>query len=65
MLYNFYDILSLPLIQDGQLSVSGERMGTSITLRTKPAHEKVWLGKLMALDMTPVGCLNINKQKWY
>ena len=37
-------ILPLPLVQEGQLSVSGERMCTST--RTKPAQEKVCLGKL-------------------
>ena len=36
-------ILSLPLIQEGQLSVSGAR----------PVN--LWLGKLTALDMTPLG----------
>ena len=44
-------ILSLPLIQEGQLSVSGERMCTILVNR--PAN--VWLGKLTALDMTPLG----------
>ena len=47
-------ILSLPLIQEGQLSVSGERMCTVVVNRSEdsacPAN--VWLGKLTALDMT-------------
>ena len=42
-------ILSLPLIQEGQLSVSGERMCTVLVNRLEN------LGKLTALDMTPVG----------
>ena len=52
-------ILSLLLIQKGQLSVSGERIciSTGQPLRTKPAQEKVWLGKLTALDMTQIGLL--------
>ena len=44
-------ILSLPLIQEGQLSVSGERMCTVLVNRLV----NVWLGKLTALDMTPLG----------
>ena len=70
-------ILSLLLIQEGQLSVSGERMCTTgqplrfkkgscqflakecaqywlTAWRTKPA-QYVWLGKLTAFDMTPLG----------
>ena len=43
-------ILSLSLIQEGQLSVSGERM---CTILINPVN--VWLGKLTALDMTPLG----------
>ena len=47
-------ILSLPLTQEGQLSVSGERMCTMLVNRLEdlacPVH--VWLGKLTALDMT-------------
>ena len=46
-------ILSLLLNQDGQLSVSGERM---LTLRGL-SLPSVWLGKLTALDMTPLGWL--------
>ena len=49
-------ILSLPLIQEGQLSVSGERMCTILVNRledyTCPVN--VRLGKLTALDMTPL-----------
>ena len=50
-------ILSLPLIQEGQLSVSGERMCTTLVnrLEDKACPVNVWLGKLTALDMTPLG----------
>ena len=50
-------ILSLPLIQEGQLSVSGERMCTILLNRfeDKACPVNVWLGKLTALDMTPLG----------
>ena len=50
-------ILSLPLIQEGQLSVSGERMSTILVnrLEDKACPVKVWLGKLTALDMTQSG----------
>ena len=44
-------ILSLPLIQEGQLSVSGERMCTILV--TCPVI--MWLGKLTALNMTRLG----------
>ena len=40
--------LSLPLIQEGQLSVSGERKCTILVNRLE-------VGKLTALDMTPLG----------
>ena len=52
-------ILSLPLIQEGQLSVSGERMCTILVnrLEYKACPVNVWLGKLTALDMTPLGWL--------
>ena len=52
-------ILSLPLIQEGQLSVSGERMCTILVnrLEDKASPVNVWLGKLTALDMTPLGWL--------
>ena len=38
----FFVILSLPLIPEGQLSVSGKRMrmSTLIAKRTKPGQEK-------------------------
>ena len=39
-------ILSLPLIQEGQLSVSGERICIILVNH---------LGKLTAFDMTPLG----------
>ena len=50
-------IVSLPLIQEGQLSVSGERMCTLLVnrLEDKACPVNVWLGKLTALDMTPLG----------
>ena len=50
-------ILSLPLIQEGQLSVSGERMCTVLVnrLEDKACPVNVWLGKLTVLDMTPLG----------
>ena len=52
-------ILSLSLIQEGQLSVSGERMCTILVngLEDKACPVNVWLGKLTALDMTPLGGL--------
>ena len=45
-------ILSLLLIQEGQLSVSGERM---CTLRGLSLSVKMWLGKQTMLGMTPLG----------
>ena len=50
-------ILSLPLIQEGQLSVSGEGMCTILVnrLEDKACPVNVWLGKLTTLDMTPLG----------
>ena len=47
-------ILSLPLIQEGQLSVSGERMCTILVnrLEDQACPVNVWLGKLTALDIT-------------
>ena len=52
-------ILSLPLIQEGQLSVSGGRMCTILVNRLEDyaCPVNVWLGKLTALDMTPLGWL--------
>ena len=54
-------ILSLPLIQEGQLSVSGERMCTILVNRLEDLAclyiVNVWLAKLTALDMTPLGWL--------
>ena len=52
-------ILSLPLIQEGQLLVSGERMCTILVNRLEDlaCPVNVWLGKLTALDMTPLGWL--------
>ena len=53
-------ILSLPLIQEGQLSVSGERMCTIQInrLENEACPINVWLGKLTMLDMTPLGWLS-------
>ena len=50
-------ILSLRLIQEGQLSVSGERMCTILvnSLEDLACPAKVWVGKLTVLDMTPLG----------
>ena len=50
-------ILPLPLIQEGQLSVSGERMCTILVNRLgdEACLVNMWLGKLTALDMTPLG----------
>ena len=52
-------ILSLLLFQEGQLSDSGERMPTVLVNRLGlSCPVKVWLGKLTALDMTPLGWLS-------
>ena len=50
-------ILSLLLIQKGQLSVSTERMCTILVnhLEENACLVKVLLGKLTGLDMTPLG----------
>ena len=50
-------ILSLPLIQEGQLSVSGKRMCTILVNRLEDSACPVnlWLGKLTVPDMTPLG----------
>ena len=50
-------ILSLPLIQEGQLSVSGERMGIILfnCLEDQACPVNVWLGKLTAHDLNPLG----------
>ena len=47
-------IFSLPLIQEGQLSVSGERMCTILVNRLEDyaCPVNVWLGKQTALKMT-------------
>ena len=52
-------ILSLPLIQEGQLSVPGERKCTILVNRLEDydCPVNLWLGKLTALDMTPLGWL--------
>ena len=48
-------ILIFPLLQEGQLSVSGERMCTILVNRLEDLAYpvNVWLGKLTLLDMTP------------
>ena len=50
-------ILSLPLNQEGQLSVSGKGMCTILVnrLEDKACPVNVWLGKLTTFDMTPLG----------
>ena len=50
-------ILSLPLIQEWQFSVSGERMCTILVnrLEDEACPVNVWLGRLTALDMNPLG----------
>ena len=52
-------ILSLPLIQEGQLSVSGERMCTILInrLEDQACPVNMCLGKLSALEMTTLGRL--------
>ena len=44
-------------VQEGQLSVSGERMSTILVNRLEDSAcpVNVWLGKLTALDTTPLG----------
>ena len=57
MKYFFMVVLSLPLIQEGQLLFSGERRCTILVNRSEDqtCPVKVWLAKLTALDMTPLG----------
>ena len=47
-------IPSLPLIQEGQLSVSGKEC-VQVLLRELSAQEQMWLGELTALGMTLMG----------
>ena len=49
-------ILSLQLIQEGQLSVSGKRIciGMVDCFVDEACRVKVWLGKLTAFNMTPL-----------
>ena len=58
-------ILSLPLIQEGQLSVSGERMCTILVnrLEDQACPVNMWLGKLTVLDMIPLGWLGCKTSK--
>ena len=53
-------IPSLLLIQEGQLSVYGERMGKLLVNRIEDSacSVKEWLGELSALDMTTLGWLD-------
>ena len=51
----FTVIPSLPLIQEGQLSISDEGMCSSTAKRTKPAQEKVWLGEPYCAGHGPNG----------
>ena len=55
---------SLPLIQEGQLSVSGERICTILVnhLEYSACPVNVWLGKLTALSMAPLGWLDRKTQ---
>ena len=50
-------IISLPLIQEGQVSVSGERMCTILVsrLEDKASPVKVWLGKTDRARHDPIG----------
>ena len=50
-------ILCLTLIQEGQLSSSGDKMCAILVNRLEDlvCPVNVWLGKLTALDMTPMG----------
>ena len=55
-LSSYIEIVSLPLMQEGQLSVSGERMCTILfnVLEDYACPINVWLGKLTTLDMIPL-----------
>ena len=50
-------ILALPLIEEGQLSVSGEKMCSLLVNRLddEECSVKVCLGNLTTLSMTPLG----------
>ena len=48
-------ILFLPLIQEGQLSLPGEKLCTILVNHLEDFSCSVRLGKLTALDMTPLG----------
>ena len=62
---SFTVILSLPLIQEGQLPVSGERMCTILVnhLDDRACPVKVLLSKLTALYMNHFGRKNLNTNK--
>ena len=55
--HEIFSKVVLPLIQEGHLSVSGERMCTILVnrLEDEDCPVKVWLGKMTVLDMTPIG----------
>ena len=57
-------ILSLPLFKEGHLSVSGERRCTILVNRLEDyaCQVNVWLGKLTALDIIPLGWLDVKPQ---
>ena len=52
-----HEIFSMVILSLQQFSVSGKRMCTILVnhLRGLSLPSKVWLGKLIALDMTPLG----------
>ena len=54
MKYFQWSFSPLPLFKKGVISFWGENVHKYWlnVLRTKPAQEKVWLGKLPVLDMT-------------
>ena len=54
-IYFFMVIFSLPLIQEGQLSVSGKRMCTVLVNHLEDYSVKEWLGKLTELNTTSLG----------
>ena len=55
-------ILSLPLILEGQLSVSGEEC-EQVTVNPLEEGKKVWLGELTLLNMTLMGWLGRKTSK--
>ena len=57
--WNIFYSHSLPLIQEGQFSISGKRMCAILVnhLEDLACSLKVWLGKLTMLNMTPLSWL--------